>query len=389
MSDGRGPRVLFVNHTGSLGGGELSMIEIARAYGAHGSVLLFSDGPFRASLERAGVAVDILQSGRALLNVRRESRVPSPAALIGGFALARRVAAAAKLYDVIYANSQKAFIISAIAAVRTRRPLIWHLHDILDGDHFSATNIRVAVTLANRTAALVLCNSQATADAFVAKGGNASLVRLVYSGVRAEPFLAVSDEAACAMRAVACGPGAERVVGLFGRIARWKGQHVALQAISRMAGVHLLLVGGALFGEADYEARLHRQAIELGVADRVHFLGARTDIPELMRAVDVIIHTSVAAEPFGRVIVEGMLAGRPVVATAAGGAREIVVDGVTGVLVALGDAAALADAVRSLLAQPERRSAMGAAGRERALAHFDAHAMVGTIQRYVDEVVGQ
>jgi glycosyltransferase involved in cell wall biosynthesis len=388
VSGDRDPRVLFIDHTGALGGGEISMIEIARAYHARGRVILFSDGPFRAKLEEAGIAVDVVQSGPALLNVRRENRFPPIRALINAGALTTSVARILHEYDVVYANSQKAFIIAAVAAVRARRPLIWHLHDILDGDHFSSTNIRVAVTLANRTADLVLCNSEATAEAFVAHGGNRSLVRLLYSGVVADPFLAASDTAARAARADWVSES-DRVVGLFGRIAPWKGQHIALEAISRIAGVHLLLVGGSLFGEEAYEHRLRDLATDLGIADRVHFLGFRTDVPGLMRAVDVIVHTSVAAEPFGRVIVEGMLSERPVVATAAGGALEIVVDGVTGVLVPCGDPGALAGALRSLFADPRRREAMGKAGRERALAKFDARSMVHDVRRYVDEVAGR
>jgi glycosyltransferase involved in cell wall biosynthesis len=382
------PRVLFIDHTGALGGGEISLLPIVQAYRACSRVMLFSDGPFRTALESAGVGVDVLPSGRALLSIRRESRVPSARALMGGVALARRVAGASRGYDVIYANSQKAFIIGALAAVWARRPVMWHLRDILDSEHFSSLNIRVAVALANHAADLVICNSQATADAFVQQGGDRTRVRVVYSGVVAQPFLAVSDDAARAARAN-CVPGSGHVVGLFGRLAPWKGQHVAIEAIGQIPGVHLLLVGGALFGEDAYEARLRQRADELGIADRVHFLGVRNDVPTLMRAVDVIVHTSVSAEPFGRVIVEAMLAARPVIATAAGGAIEIVVDGETGVLVPPGDSTALAMAVRKLLSDASLRNRMGSAGRDRALGHFESGAMVRDVECAVAEVVAR
>ena len=79
----------------------------------------------------------------------------------------------------------------------------------------------------------------------------------------------------------------------------------------------LLLVGDALFGEYEYLEQLHHQVKRLGLGDRVHFLGFRSDIPQLMSLCDLIAHTSTAPEPFGRVIVEGMLCGKPVVAAAA------------------------------------------------------------------------
>jgi glycosyltransferase involved in cell wall biosynthesis len=132
-------------------------------------------------------------------------------------------------------------------------------------------------------------------------------------------------------------------------------------------------LGGALFDERPYEAELRAFAAEAGVADRVHFLGFRDDVARPMRAADVVPHTSIASEPFGRVIVEGMLAGKPVIATAAGAALEIIEDGVTGVLVPPDGAAALSSAILKLLSRAGSnvdigRGAMEVAGRRFSLA---------------------
>src|SRR5262249_31786566 len=152
--------------------------------------------------------------------------------------------------------------------------------------------------------------------------------------------------------------------------AAWKGQHVALAAVAALPEVQLIVVGDAMFGERAYADDLRRRAKDLGIADRVHFLGFRTDVAYLMRMVDIVLHTSVAAEPFGRVILEGMLAERPVVATDAGGAREIVLNGLTGLLVPPGDPQALRVAMAELLPDAERRRGMGMLGRQRAIADF-------------------
>jgi glycosyltransferase involved in cell wall biosynthesis len=120
----------------------------------------------------------------------------------------------------------------------------------------------------------------------------------------------------------------------------------------------------------------------------VHFLGFRTDVPVLMRAVDVLVHTSTAPEPFGRVIAEGMLAERAVIATAGGGASEIVRAGVTAWQVAPNDPAALAAAIRDVLASPARAREIAAAGRKDALARFTLGVTLPQTERAVALAAG-
>jgi glycosyltransferase involved in cell wall biosynthesis len=369
------PRVLFVDHAGVLGGAELSLLDLALAFGERAEVLLLSDGPFRALLAARGIAVSVEPLG-ALRRVKRETRLPSPAAFADAFRVARRVASHARRRALIYANSQKAFVVSAGAGVLARRPVVWHLRDILAPPHFSTGNVRAAVTLANLRAARVIANSRATAAAFTAAGGRASLVRIVHNGIDPLPFDAVTDEDAATARSRLGIPNGAFVVSLFGRFHPWKGQQVLVQALPALPAVHALFVGAPLFGEEAFESALRAQATRLGVGDRAHFLGFRSDVPELMRASDVVAHASVYPEPFGRVIVEGMLARRPVIATRDGGVGEIVTDGETGVLVSPNDADALAKAIASLRAEPARASAIAARGAAHAREHFSVESMV-------------
>lgn len=96
------------------------------------------------------------------------------------------------------------------------------------------------------------------------------------------------------------------LVGVFGRLADRKGQHVAIAAVGAISGAQLVVVGGALFGEDAAEARLRSQVTRAGLEDRVRFLGFRNDVPALMGGVDIVVHRSIQPEPFGRVIVEAM-----------------------------------------------------------------------------------
>jgi glycosyltransferase involved in cell wall biosynthesis len=257
-------------------------------------------------------------------------------------------------------------------AKRRGQPLVWHLRDILTAEHFSPVLRRVAVYFGNRYATRIVCNSQATADALIAAGGDRAKITVVHDGVDAAPFDVPADIAE--LRAQ-IAPGAPTLVGLFGRLTPWKGQHVLLEAIATIPSAHAVLVGDALFGEQAYAATLYERAAQPDLGGRVHFLGFRSDVPALMRAMDILAHTSTASEPFGLVIVEGMLARRPVIATAAGGALEIVLPQQTGLLVAPGSVAELHDALQRLLANPAEAARLAAAGRERAERHFSLAAL--------------
>ncbi|MDX1546114.1 MAG: glycosyltransferase family 4 protein [Rhodothermales bacterium] len=362
------PRILFLDHVGVLGGAELSLLDIAAHFAPEGTAVLFEDGPFRERLEAAGVSVEILPAPPAFQGVRRGGgRGQDVRSLPGVARLALRVARRARRYDVLYASSQKAFVVAALAGRLARRPVLWHLHDLLSDAHFSEGHRRLVIRLANRWAARVVTNSEASARAFVEAGGRADRIAVVYYGIPPAPFLQTPDVAALRRD---LGLGAAPVVGLFSRLAPWKGQHVLLGAIEHLPSVHALLVGGALFDEDAYAARLRERAAAPALAGRVHFLGFRDDVAALMHVPDVVVHTSTAPEPFGRVVVEGMLAGRPVVAARAGGVPEILDDERTGLLVDPADADALARALRRLLDDPEEAAAMAAAGRAEALRRF-------------------
>lgn len=378
-------RVLFIDHVGALGGAELSLVDVARAYRETSTFVLLNDGPFRERLTSEGVRVEVIDGGEALHSVRRETGWPSISAASRVMSLAWRLAGLAREHDCLHANSQKAFVIACVAGVLARRPVIWDLNDLLIPAHFSRTNIRLGVTLANHLAHRVITNSHASAAALVAQGGRKDKVRVVHNGIACEPFDAVTDADVVALRQELQLDG-RPVVGVFGRLGKWKGQNIAVDAIARLPGVHLLLVGGALFGEQDYAEGLRAQATRLGVSDRVRFLAFRSDVPRLMRLVQVVLHTSTAPEPFGRVIVEGMLARRPVVATRAGGVEEILEDNVTGVLVPPGNAEALAAAITGLLEDPARAGRLAEAGRVNAEERFSVDAMVRGMTHCMEEV---
>ncbi|MEM9165216.1 MAG: glycosyltransferase, partial [Cyanobacteria bacterium P01_F01_bin.4] len=305
-----------------------------------------------------------------------------------------------KPYDLIYANTQKALVVGAIASLLSHRPLVYHLHDIVSPEHFSATNRRIIITLANR-ATLVIANSQASRDAFVQAGGQADLVQVVYNGFRPKTYASCLDDRARAdLRNQLTPPGTHPgdhpppfLIGHFSRLSPWKGQHVLIEALQYCPdNITALLVGDALFGEQDYVQQLHQQVKALKLEHRVKFLGFRADIPPLMAACDLVAHTSTAPEPFGRVIVEAMLCGTPVAAAAAGGAVELVDggqtgDGQTGWLTPPGDARALADIINTCQRHPEQSKAVAQQAQTQAAQRFDLDSINTKIAQHLSTAI--
>ncbi|WP_144143149.1 glycosyltransferase family 4 protein [Paraburkholderia sp. BCC1884] len=348
------PRVLFVDQSGQLGGAEFALLELAAHCSARSEVVLLADGPFRARLEALGARVQVIDEVRVSGVVRQASLMNCLRVVPAMVRQVRAIAARARAFDVLFLNTQKALVLGALGKPLHRKPVIWYQHDILTREHFGRVQLSVVKWLVRLAVDHVVVNSQASARSLAElTGRDASAAPVIYNGIDADAFSRVDDADLVALRRRLCLPEHAWLAGLFGRLAPWKGQHVALEAIARIPDVHLVLVGAPLFGEDAYAQRLREQAAALGIADRVHFAGFQDDVPTWMKAMDVIVHTSTEPEPFGRVIVEGMAAGRPVIATAAGGVTEIVRHGRNGWLVKPADADALAEAIKALHADPE------------------------------------
>ncbi len=271
---------------------------------------------------------------------------------------------------VVHANSIRAGIIAGLLGPAGGAARVVHVRDCLpEGIASTATSQMIAAT-----ARVVVANSAYTA-ASVSEVAPRARVTVVHNPVdlaRFDPARIDRDQARMRL-----GPAlAERVLlGVVAQITPWKGQRTAIEALAllRSEGVdaHLLLIGSAKFvaratrfdNEA-YVAELRALIAEAGLADHVSWLGEREDVPELVRALDVLLLPS-EEEPFGRALIEAMALEVPVVATSVGGPREIIEEGREGYLVPPAEPAAWARAIRRILERDDRGAGMGRAGRER------------------------
>ena len=361
-------KVLFLDQTGKLAGAERVLLDLVRPYHQDCLVGLFEAGPFQELLAQQNTPVTVL--ARKPITVKREGSLLQGISSFGKFMpLLLKTVQLSRSYDLIYANTPKAMVIGSLASLLSDRPLVYHLHDILTPDHFSNTNRRLIVTLANRFARKVIAVSQAARNAFIEAGGKAELVEVIYNGFEASKFQGYDAERVIVRQEF--GFTDKFIVGHFCRLSPWKGQDVLLKALTNCPdNVVAVFVGDALFGEEEYAAQLKQLVKDLNLTSRVKFLGFRRDVPRLMTGCDLIAHTSTSPEPASRVLVETMLAGKPLIASRNGGTSELVQEDVMGLLFPAGDHHALAETINKCQQQPEYTAQMAATGQKLARDRF-------------------
>jgi glycosyltransferase involved in cell wall biosynthesis len=392
-------RVLFVDHTAKLGGGEIALVNLVTQIGPvyHPVVLLFSDGLLAARLLELGIETHILPLDHSIIDARKDSlglrsllHVLS-IFRIALFMLALRRFIRRREIDVVHTNSLKADVIAGIAARCAGVPVVWHLRDRISDDYLPPAVAHVFRWLARVVPQRVIANSLATLKTLRLKSYRNA--HAVPSGLAVAPrFHVVHD----GMHRMEVAPdrtdnrNATLTVGLVGRIAPWKGQRIFLEAADlvrrEFPQARFQIIGAPLFNETEYENEIRRFATVRGLDDIVEFTGHRDDVPGLIAKMDLLVHASIIGEPFGQVIIEGMAAGKPVVATNGGGVPEIVVHGVTGLLVPMGDAEMMARAMARFLADRAFRERAGQLGRQHVLDHFTIDRTARKVQSVYDSL---
>jgi glycosyltransferase involved in cell wall biosynthesis/2-polyprenyl-3-methyl-5-hydroxy-6-metoxy-1,4-benzoquinol methylase len=307
-----------------------------------------------------GRLADELRASGAALHVLGAVRARSPRSI----AAARRALAEVlqrRRYHVVVCHSAWPHALFAPVARRCGARLVYFMHDV--------PNARGWVDRwADRTPPdLVLCNSEFTAASgrWFFPGVTRTVARLPVELAR------TTDQTRRAQTRSALDTASDAIVILqASRMQEWKGHRLLIDALGELRGharwVCWIAGGAQRASEIAYQRELEERVERLGLGARVRFLGQRSDVPALMEAADIFCQPNLGPEPFGMAFVEALGAGLPVVATAMGGASEIVTPS-CGRLVAA-DAKSVAAALRELLDDGDERQRLAAAGPERAQA---------------------
>jgi len=349
-----------------------------------------SKGPVYEHLETIGVelcvlpGVEFLRRGMPLRHYIRAGWQ----GLVGTISLVRLIRS--RKISLVHSANVNCWI-GGIAARLAGVPNIYHVHDLtLNSSRLSGLSIGQAIHL---TGDLVLCVSQAALRALPMLSVNQVKSTVLYNAVDPQVFYPDPSVRIQVRKELGLDP-CTLLVAAFGTLDKRKGQDIFIRAAKLVADTvnraEFLIVGPRSLGDRDgaYAGSLQDLAHQLGLAKRVHFLGARSDIPRLIQAIDVVVQPSrIEAGPI--VPLEAMSSGVPVVATDVGANPEEVADGVTGILVPLGNHIAMAEAVIVLLENPLRREQLGKAGRSWVMQNFNLDAQSAKLDSIYSALIGK
>lgn len=374
-------KVLFTTHAAEVGGAELQMIELCNSKEIEPCVLVMQNGLIETYLEEKAIMYQSIPLPKEITAFKRKNGfIKALKLVIPSIKMIKQLSRYAKNFDVIVCMSQKSFLLMSLCKPFIRKPIVWFMNDIVSTDHFSKTTIKIIVTISKFSADKIIVNSNASLEAWVDSGGKKSNSVVLYPGVSVNRHSHQKAEVKEELKELF--EDQKPIVGIFGRLSSWKGQDVFLQAISKIPNVNAIIVGGAFFGEEKFEDFLIGKVNELSLSNRIKFLGHRKDVHALMNECDIIAHCSTSPEPFGMVIVEAMMLGTPVIASCAGGAREIITKDV-GILTKLKDEADLVKAIKFYLENPKETKNMAENAKKRALENFTKEKLINNFNNII------
>jgi glycosyltransferase involved in cell wall biosynthesis len=349
-------RVLFVDHVDRiLGGAEINLIELIE------EALRHSDWEIAVACRRQSMLGDALDE----LGVRQfeygfsdglnklrfaEKRFPwfrlggGLRSLIGArFTLSR----IGKQFQpgAIVSCTNKDHIVATATFPTGRIQRIWWVNDLITADFFSFSTRWAFRKFLNFGPGLIAV-SNCVKEALLELGAKSEQVQVIHNGIPLERYRRVRRGF---LRERLGIPAGEPLYGNIGRLTPWKGQRffvdLAKEWVKQRLPGHFILIGAAFNEDQKYEDELRRLVRTRALEGRFHFVGATKEIAAALSDLDALVHTSIKPEPFGRVLIEAMAVGTPVIAPNAGGPREIITDDLNGLLANPGD---LLDYIRKL-----------------------------------------
>ena len=370
-------RLLIIHSSAELYGSDRSLLDFIsrQRMGVDITVLVPEHGPLCAHLESCGVHVvigEVCKLQRQMLGV--SGLLTMIANAVRSLREIKRIEGSQR-FDLIYSNTVAVFG-GALYALFTRRPHVWHVREIIDGSPILTAVFRLIVP---SLSSIVICNSNQTREWIDSTRGSESC-RVVWNGVP----VASPPGRRTAERAQRGWNDRDTVITLAGRINAWKGQLLLLEAFEllRSSGIErarLWIVGSAFAGQETCEETLVARIAASPFRSDILIEQFRPDVEMVWEASDIVTVPSTEPEPFGRVAIEAMSFGRPVIAAAHGGLLDIVEDGVCGLLFKPRNVDALKEAMQRLVQVPELRSSFGRAAQERQRNLFSVDAYVNGV----------
>lgn len=374
--------VLVLHGTSDLYGGSriiYSVVKMLKEAGHHPVVVLSEEGPL--ALEFRKVEVEVLIIRLAILR-RKYFSLPG---IFDRIRVARKAwkqlnaLVRTRPFDLIYSNTT-GVIIGAFVARHNKIPHVWHVHEIITKP---AVFGKAVGFLLNKYSDKVIVVSEAVKQHWQTWVNPEKLIR-IYNGIETEEFentrgrlkqeLGISSD--------------QLLIGMIGRVNHWKGQSYFIQIAKKISfrfpEVRFLMVGDPYPGNEYLVDELNKSIFSEGLQNVIYNIGYRTDISNILNSLDIFVAPSILPDPFPTVILEAMAATKPIVATSQGGAKEMLVDGETGILIPLNDVETASLLLGNLITDSAKRRQLAVAGNVRLHTYFTLIAFNNNIRRQVE-----
>ena len=349
--------------------------------------------PLEAGLAKLAVPRHAYGFAPALNELRLVGRRFSPVAKLRGWRELQRAAGrlraivAAVRPDVLLSCTNKDHFAAGAAAAAAGLPSVWWVNDIVSADFFSWPVRRVFAAKARKLATRLAPVSDFGRAALLAAGVPADRAITVHNGIPLDRYRRSSST--LLRDQLRLGPG-EPLFGLVGRVTPWKGQDLFLRLAAEWARQgrpgRFAVIGRAFNEDEAFERSLKESVRHHRLEGRVHFVAFQADIAATLSQLDVLLHCSTKPEPFGRVLIEAMAVGVPVIGARAGGVPEILTDGADGLLAAPGNVGDYLRLLTALMADPARRAALAEAGRRTVEQRFTLDRVAADFARVIEGV---
>ena len=292
-------------------------------------------------------------------------------------------------FDIVYSNTL-AVLLGFIYAKKRKIKHLWHVHEIIESP-IVIKNIFIKL-LAFKTTSIIVYNSVTTQKFWNVNLKISDKSVVILNGIKTEAILKSRSEISSIRDINFHAKNNDIIIALVGRISRWKGHLILLQAFYNIISTNsstnlkLVFIGTAPSNQDSYLHCLKTQITNLNLNKNVKIIPFQENISEIWQSIDIAIVPSTEPEPFGLVAIEAMLAKKPVIASNHGGLTEIIVDNITGFLFEPRNDKALSSAILKLIDNPNLRVTFGENGHQRVLEKFSIENHVKQFEQIIQKV---
>ncbi|HCN82559.1 MAG TPA: group 1 glycosyl transferase, partial [Sphingobacteriaceae bacterium] len=357
--------ILLLHGTSDLYGGSKVLISFVKSIiskGDHPIVVLSEKGPLVEKLEELNVEVQIIRLGI----LRR--KYLSPAGILNRIIVTRKAwktlqnLIAERDIQLVYSHTT-GVLIGALIARKLKIRHIWHVLEITTRP---VIFVKMMGYLLNNFSESVIVASDAVKQHLEKWVDKDKLIR-IYNYIDPAPF---QDQSA-SLKNELCIPADSILIGMIGRVNHWKGQYyfmeIAKEILKKFPDTHFVMAGDAYPGNESLFDQLNADILKQELQHKIHNIGYRTDIVNILNSLDIFVLPSILPDPFPTVILEAMAASKPVVATNHGGALEMIADMESGLLIPFNNAIESANKLSVLITDAEKRQTTGENAKKRML----------------------